>query len=75
MNSFSIDMVFLFQVKKAATNWSWEDEELMYEMNQRDTKRQKRRQVRHSARVFYFIPFMYVINECDVLLIFFRSMK
>jgi len=31
------------KVKKAATNWSWEDEELMYEMNQRDTKRQKRR--------------------------------
>lgn len=31
------------KVKKTATNWSWEDEELMYEMNQRDTKRQKRR--------------------------------
>jgi len=31
------------KVKKRATNWSWEDEELMYEMNQRDLKRQKRR--------------------------------
>ncbi|XP_023345472.1 heterogeneous nuclear ribonucleoprotein D0 [Eurytemora carolleeae] len=31
------------KVKKQATNWSWDDEELMYEMNQRDTKRTKRR--------------------------------
>jgi len=31
------------KVKRQATNWSWEDEELMYEMNQRDTKRTKRR--------------------------------
>ena len=30
-------------MKKQATNWSWDDEELMYEMNQRDTKRTKRR--------------------------------
>ncbi len=25
---------FYLKVKKTATNWSWEDEELMYEMNQ-----------------------------------------
>ena len=31
------------RVKRAATNWSWDDEELMYEMNQRDSKRQKRK--------------------------------
>lgn len=31
------------KVKKKATNWSWEDEEMMYEMTQRDTKRQKRK--------------------------------
>ena len=31
------------RVKKAATNWSWEEEEMMYEMNTRSSKRQKRR--------------------------------
>jgi len=31
------------KVKKKATNWSWEDEEMMYEVSQRDTKRQKRK--------------------------------
>ena len=31
------------KVKKQATNWSWEDEELMYEMNQRETKKTKRK--------------------------------
>jgi hypothetical protein len=27
-------IIFTLKVKKTATNWSWEDEELMYEMNQ-----------------------------------------
>ena len=27
------------RVKKAATNWSWEEEEMMYEMNTRTSKR------------------------------------
>ena len=31
------------RVKKSATNWSWEDEEMMYESNSREGKRQKRR--------------------------------
>jgi len=31
------------KVKKKATNWSWEDEEMMYEVSQRDSKRQKRK--------------------------------
>lgn len=31
------------RTKKKAQNWSWEDEELMYEVNQRDAKRQKRK--------------------------------
>ena len=35
------------RVKKSATNWSWEDEEMMYESNTRDSKRQKRR-LEHS---------------------------
>ena len=35
------------RVKRSATNWSWEDEEMMYESNTRDSKRQKRR-LEHS---------------------------
>ena len=35
------------RVKKSATNWSWEDEEMMYESNTRDSKRTKRR-LEHS---------------------------
>ena len=31
------------RVKKSKTNWSWEDEEMMYETNSREGKRQKRR--------------------------------
>ena len=31
------------RVKKSATNWSWEDEEMMYESNSRESKRHKRR--------------------------------
>ena len=31
------------RVKKKATDWSWEDEEMMYEVSQRDSKRQKRK--------------------------------
>lgn len=31
------------RTKKKAQTWSWEDEELMYEVNQRDAKRQKRK--------------------------------
>ena len=31
------------KVKKKATNWSWEDEEMMYEIDRRNLKRQKRK--------------------------------